>query len=77
MTKASAIDNPGRGLIRINERGKNLLQKVGDLSSRDLDDFEEFSAFKNRNSSDTPENRRNDLLIVTTSPEEQLETLYT
>ena len=77
MTKAAAIDNPGRGLIRINERGRVLLRKAGDLSSRDLDDFAEFSAFKNRSGSDVPENTRHHLAVATTSPEEQLDALYT
>ncbi|WP_424951421.1 restriction endonuclease [Deinococcus sp.] len=77
MTKASAIDNPGRGLIRINDRGRALLQKPGDLSSRDLDVFTEFSAFKRRVGSDVSEAVPVDSLLASTSPEEQLEALYT
>ncbi len=79
LAKAGALSSEGRGIIRITERGREVLGRVaGRITQSDLQQYEEFQAFKQRTIEEKPTTIK--LSVTETmsieSPEERLSSLY-
>jgi len=76
LLKASALESPRRGVIRITDRGRALLKQPQPISTKLLTEFPEFVQFQGVT---TVDSRRHPLKLesVNLSPEEQLDVLYT
>jgi restriction system protein len=76
LKKAGLLESPKRGLLVISRRGREFLSKKPDkITSKDLEQFEEFVEFKNYKKDDIPKAIKEEEPDAHT-PEEAIETAY-
>lgn len=82
LAKAGVLSSEGRGIIRLTERGRELLQRVaGRITQADLQQYEEFRAFTSYRQPTTGQpsvsvSKEEAAAVATESPEERLSSLY-
>ncbi|WP_216317546.1 restriction endonuclease [Deinococcus aestuarii] len=79
LSKAGAVSSPSRGTVRMTEQGGRLLQQYpGSISMRELSTIPAYAQFVGRGkAADLPAEAQLTSIPPTTSPEEQLDALYT